>query len=111
MIRFIRNAFITPTAFRGDPRGHALNQVGHMLLIGLAPVWLGAPFWLVLALFAIWEFAQWRIHRAEAWDCVEDFAFVSSGAVGVACPLVLAAASLFLWSGALRRKQEAEGAG
>lgn len=101
----------TPSAFPRDPWGFARNQIGHGYLVGglgamLLPVW-----WIVLPLYAAWEFAQIENFRARPWDSVEDFANVAVISFAVARPdawLFFAAVhALFLLSGWLRRRQHA----
>lgn len=94
--------FYTPSSFEGDARGFALNAAGHALIVGaLAAFFL--PAWIVLTAYAVWEFAQWRHCKAEAWDCIHDWAFVAGGALAVSEPLILIPLAGFYAAGILRR--------
>lgn len=97
--------FTTPSSFPNDPRGFALNAAGHALIVGALP----AVFWpaalvVLIPVYALWEAAQWRYERAEAWDCIEDVAFVSAGALAVHEPMVFGPLFFFWLAGIFRRK-------
>lgn len=93
--------FLTPSDFEGDPKGFALNQLGHIVL-GAALAWLFGPV-PVLAAYVAWE--AFHVSRGGAvWDGVEDYAFVAAGVAAVALsPWALAVAAPFLLAGVLRR--------
>ncbi|MFN3277942.1 MAG: hypothetical protein ACK41Y_06035 [Paracoccus hibiscisoli] len=109
--------FRSPSSFERDPKGFFRNQGGHMVFVGLpigalALLWAavtGFSVWPVVALllgvYAAWEVLQHVLYDAEAWDCVENFAFVACGALAVALlsPTLALIGALFLWSGWLRR--------
>ena len=103
MIHLLR----TPSAYWNDPWGFARNQIGHGYLVGGGLALVLPAWWLVLPLYAAWEFVQIENFRARPWDSVEDFANVALISFAVARPdawLFFAAAhALFLLSGFLRR--------
>jgi hypothetical protein len=116
MTSFILRLFQTPSSFRADPWGYLRNQVAHGYLIGGAgTLILTAQGWspdlalaVVLALYGLWELAQWRLARAEGWDCLEDVAFVAVVAISVArgVPEGLVVHALFLAAGFRRRRAD-----
>lgn len=69
----------SPSAFERDPWGWLRNQAGHAWLVGLLPVGMGAPWWLVLAVYAVWEAVQWLRYGAALSDCLEDMSHVLAG--------------------------------
>ncbi|PWE29956.1 hypothetical protein DDZ14_16065 [Maritimibacter sp. 55A14] len=100
----LQTAFKSPSAFEGAPWKFAINQAGHMAVVGLIGGFI-LPWWLALAAYAAWEAAQWWWSEADAWDGVQDVAFVAAGilaAVTMTWP-PLAVAGLFLLAGTLRR--------
>lgn len=104
--------FLTnPSAFSGDARGHILNQIGHMLLIGFLPAFFFPALAPVLLIgYAVWEYVQFRYYGAKDWDCIEDFGHVFAGvaaAVSTAPLIIIALSLLWIASGALRRIEEA----
>jgi len=94
--------FRTPSSFEADRRGFAVNAAGHALLVGAVGAYL-LPIWIVLALYAAWEAAQWHYRNAEAWDCFHDWAFVCAGALAVNQPVILIPLAAFYLAGILRR--------
>ncbi|WP_299734639.1 hypothetical protein [uncultured Roseobacter sp.] len=104
MTRLIARLFRNPDAYRIDPGGYARNQIGHFLVIGALPVWLGFPLWVVVVIYALFEWAQWRFAEAEPSDGLEDFAFVLMGALSVDDLMITAPAVSFLAAGYLFRK-------
>lgn len=96
--------FNSPSSFEGDPGGFARNAAGHALIVGALPVLIW-PHLLIatLALYAVWEAAQWYLREAEVWDCLEDFGFVCAGALAVTWPVILLPLGLFYVAGILRR--------
>lgn len=94
--RFLRN----PKAYRSDPKGYAVNQLGHLAL-GAGLLWFGVPFAVVALGFGVWEIVQVNRFGAEAWDSLEDLAFVVAGAF--LDPVAAIVAGLFLVSGIVRR--------
>lgn len=94
---------LTPDAFASDPRGFALNQIGHMALgAGLACALGPAP---VMVAYLAWEGVHlWR--GGALWDGTEDYAFVAAGVLSVAVwPWAWAFAGLFLAAGTFRRAE------
>lgn len=105
MVALIRRLLRSPSSFVSDPKGYALNQLGHTFLIGAAPVLVVGP-WIVpvvLAAYVFWELWQFIHFEADAWDCIEDVAFVTGGVFCVLEPLMLLPLGLFLLAGAFRR--------
>lgn len=102
MIRRLIALWTEPDAFRSDPRGYALNQLGHVALgAGAALV---APWWAVLAIYvAAVELPQWLWFGGDADDGAEDSAFVLAGALLLPGALVLA--GLMLAAGVLVRRR------
>lgn len=98
--------FNTPSSFEGAPWKFARNALGHALIVGALPAFL-FPAWVLafLALYALWEVAQWRLREAEAWDCFHDFAYVCGGALAVSAPIILAPLAAFFIADVLRRVQ------
>lgn len=100
----LRRLFDTPSSFEGDPRGFARNAAGHALIVGALP----AATWpalipVILALYALWEIAQWRLRKAEAWDCLHDWSFVCGGALAALDPVFLLPLAGFYAAGIARR--------
>lgn len=104
----IGHLFRTPSSFEGDPRGFALNQLGHSIIGAVAAAlalhispWAA---WLPLALYVVWEALQWRLYHAPAWDCVEDVGFFAVGMCAILVhPVAGAIGAVFLLAGYLRR--------
>jgi len=91
---------LTPDGFPSDPRGYALNQIGHMAL-GAALAWLiGLPLTLLACI--AWEAVHVR-RGGHLWDSFEDFAFVLTGALAPVSLGAAAVAAPMLASGLLRR--------
>lgn len=92
---------LTPDDFAGDPRGYALNQIGHIAL-GAALAWLiGWPA--ALALCLGWEVVHLSRGGTLA-DSAEDYGFVAAGVLAVAAtPVAVAVAAPFLAAGLLAR--------
>jgi len=67
------NLLTDPDSYPGQPLLFLGNQVGHAAVIGALPVWLGVPWWAVLAIFAVWELAQYVFYEADLHDALEDF--------------------------------------
>lgn len=109
MIRWLLDAFRSPSAFRGDPRGYLRNQVGHAVLVGWLPVAAFGPWALAVTLpaYLAWEYGQWVVAEAEAWDSAEDVAHVLAGATAALFWPVAAVSAAFLTAGYLRRREEA----
>lgn len=100
----ITDFFNAPDGYSGDPRGYALNQAGHAVVVGLAPAMLfPAVMWFIPMVYVIWEVAQWRLRGAEPWDCVEDLAYVTGGVTVAVAPIVALPIALFWLSGIARR--------
>lgn len=101
----LRDLFNTPTGFETDRWGYLRNQVLHSAVVGALPVAAFGPWAVpaVLALYALWEGLQGLLRGAEAWDGLEDFAFVAAGAIAPIAPVVLIPAAAFLASGFARR--------
>lgn len=92
---------LTPSAFEGDPKGFALNQIGHVAL-GAALAWALGPLG-ALALCALWEGAHLGL-GGTLWDGLEDAGFVAAGVLALTTPVsALALAALFLGAGVARR--------
>lgn len=92
---------LTPSAFEGDPRGFAANQLGHVA-VGAALTWLLGPL-PVLAAYIAWEVFH-LTQDGKAWDGAEDYGHVAAGAAAVAlAPWALAVALPFFAAGVLRR--------
>jgi hypothetical protein len=105
-VNWLLDKLRSPSAFNDDPRGYAINQLGHAFVIGFLPLAaFGAWGLLVLPLYAVWEIVQYRRYQAELSDCFEDAAFVTLGAAIVSPPLAIAALILFLWAGAQKRRE------
>lgn len=86
ILAYLRYLFDTPSAFYDDPVAYARNVVLHSALIGLVAAQAGRlipgyEFALGGAIYAVWELAQWRLRKAIAADCFEDWAFVMAGAL------------------------------
>lgn len=100
----------TPSAFRDDWRGYAVNQSGHWAVVGVLPGLLlgGAALPLIGLIYGLWELTQWQFRRASVSDCWEDWAFVMSGALFGATLHggVLAVALGFLVAGIVWRIEE-----
>ncbi len=102
LLRLLRS----PSAFNNDPRGYAVNQLGHAFVIGFLPVAaFGAWGLIALPLYAVWEIVQIRVYGGLKSDSLGDAAFVTLGASIVAPPLGIAALILFLWAGAQKRRE------
>jgi hypothetical protein len=100
----LRRLFDTPSSFEGDPRGFARNAAGHALIVGALPAYLfPALIPIALALYAAWEAAQWHWRKAEAWDCLHDWAYVCGGAVAVLEPVTWAPLLAFYLADIQRR--------
>lgn len=78
---FLNHYLRSPSAYRADPRGFALNQLGHALIVGLLPAALRLPIWIIIVAYSVWEVWQWQPYRAEPFDAFEDVTFVSVGAL------------------------------
>ena len=103
MIRwFLTTFYRSPSAFQKRPILYAINQAGHAAGVGFVGA-LVAPWWIVIALYAAWEIAQWRWHGAEAWDGFEDVAFVAEGMVATVFWPVVGITIFRLAAGTLRR--------
>lgn len=112
----MRGLFRNPSAYEYRPGAFFWNQTGHIIGAGVLPasalaLWAalaGFPLWwglaVQLAIYAAWEWGQYRIHSADAWDCVEDWAYVACGALAVLWPVTAAVGAVFLLSGWLRRR-------
>lgn len=94
----------TPSSFPGQPVAWARNQAGHAG-VGMLLVWFLGPwsFAVLGVAYALWEGIQWRRYGGEDWDCVQDWAFVMTGALVPAMPLLLVPLAAFLGAGYLRR--------
>lgn len=101
-MKFILGLFREPDAFRKDPKGYLINQLGHVGL-GAGLAWLGVPALVICLFFLAWELLQWQLYRAEASDCFEDMAFVMSGVVAFYAPILLPVLVFFLLAGVLFR--------
>lgn len=98
----------TPSSFEADPRGYALNQIGHGYVLGALPAFLWGPpavLPLVLAYALVVEAPQIALWGGSAADAAEDTAHVATVAVAVAWGVwpALAAHALFVLSGTLAR--------
>ncbi|MDN5569067.1 MAG: hypothetical protein L0G27_10065 [Paracoccus sp. (in: a-proteobacteria)] len=120
-MNLIAYLFKTPTGYEADRTGFLLNQIGHVVLVGLVPALLARvaadlvanDFWsaillslpvFFLFLYAVWEMGQRAFEGAEEWDCVEDFGFVACGNLAVTLhPVTALIGAVFLLSGWLRR--------
>ena len=92
---------LTLSAFEGDPRGFALNQIGHVAL-GAALAWALGPMAAVM-LYAAWEGLHLSL-GGTVWDGFEDMAFVTAGVLALTTPATaLIIAALFLAAGVARR--------
>ncbi|GAA0309174.1 hypothetical protein [Rhodovulum strictum] len=80
---WLRELFLTPSAFPDDPRKYARNQVLHFALVGALPVALIGPWFapISLTLYAGWEWLQWRYLGGDLSDGLEDMAFQSAGVI------------------------------
>jgi hypothetical protein len=105
-VKWLLDKLRSPSAFNDDPRGYAINQLGHAVVVGFFPVAaFGAWGLAVLPLYAVWEVVQFKRYQAELSDCFEDAAFVTLGAALVFPPLAVAALVLFVWAGAQKRRE------
>ena len=97
--------FMTPSAFIGDWRGFAWNQLGHAFVLGWLPVSvLGAWGLFIIPLYALWEYVQWSAEGADTEDCFRDCAFVLAGTLAAHVSLWFAAPMLLhLFAGIYRR--------
>jgi len=77
LLRLIQGLLQTPDGFKDNPIGYAGNQAYHFC-IGLFCV-LIMPWWLVIALYAIWEAVQIFHYKAGVLDSLEDYAYVAAG--------------------------------
>jgi hypothetical protein len=84
VIRYLLTLWSRPMAFRGDPVGHALNQLGH-LCVGAALA-LVLPLWGGAVVVVAWETSQLVFRDADPGDCVEDATFMIGGAQPVFWP-------------------------
>lgn len=80
--RKIAYFWMTPSSFKDNWRKYALNQIGHFVAVGVLPAALLGILVVPVTLLAYfaWELTQWQFRRADASDCVEDWAFVACGA-------------------------------
>lgn len=108
-------AFRTPSAFYEDPIRYRKNVIGHTWLVGALPAALAqllahlldldplpvqaATLAVCGALYGLWELAQYRFARAEASDCIADWAFVMHGHLVAA---TLSLPLLVLWAANLQ---------
>ena len=104
MFDYIRYLFNTPSAFRDNWLAYARNVALHTALVGLGMHFLG--FIVGAVVYAAWELAQLVFRKAEASDCVEDWAFVMCGALAWLTLdwRVAVIACAFMASGALWRR-------
>jgi hypothetical protein len=109
----ILDLFRSPSSYPDDARAWLRNQVGHtvavgimsailLLQFGLPQAWLGV----IPAVYAVWEWAQWRWQGATVSDCADDEMFVSLGVALVATgsPWIAMTIGLALVSGYQRRQ-------
>lgn len=109
-MKYLLYLFNTPSDFGDDWKAYTRNAALHTILVGLLGAFAetvvpGFGFVIAGAVYAVWELAQWYFRSALAFDCVEDWAFVQSGALAYisADPRVIMVAAAFLVSGVLRR--------
>lgn len=105
LLKLLKYLYSTPSDFHGDPRGYAVNVAGHVTVIGLLAALLG--FVAGGIAYAVFEGAQWRFKGATPSDCVEDWAFVMTGALAWMTLdwRVAAVASAFFLAGVLWRME------
>lgn len=98
----------SPSGFSKDPWKFLWNQVGHMVAVGYMLTWLGVPVWLLFLGYTLWEFVQWQLYEAEAWDCCEDVVHVMLASLTIyyQIPALAGLQILLLASGFLKRQKE-----
>ena len=79
MTFFLCRLLRSPSAFERDPWGWLRNQAGHAWIVGALPVFLGVPWWAVLAVYVAWEAVQWARYGAALSDNLEDISHVCAG--------------------------------
>lgn len=111
VIAFLLNLLRTPSAFRGDPKRYLRNQIGHAYVVGGGLALLGVPFWLIMALYALWECVQWYAYGAEVWDCLDDASHVAliAFAASYGLPGLIFCHALVLGAGFYMRRSEVAG--
>ena len=94
----------SPSAFEREPVAWLRNQAGHAWAVGVFPVAIGAPWWAVLAVYAIWEGVQWARYGADLSDCLEDVTHVAAGVlIGLGFSAVALLHALMLLAGFWKR--------
>lgn len=103
-VAYVVFLFTTPSAFRDNWLAYARNVALHIALVGCLSAQLG--FVAGAIVYAAWEGAQWAFEKGDASDCIEDWAFVQTGALAwltLDWRIVLIAIA-FLLSGTLWRR-------
>ena len=94
VLRYLWHLFTTPAAYLHNWRGFAVNQAGHGAVGIVLASFIG---WPALALYALWEWAQYKAsHGKSLWrwngpmqvgatisDCLYDWCFVATGVLAV----------------------------
>lgn len=107
-ITWLIKLWTSPSAFKGDPRGYVLNQLGHGYIIGGIPALLWGPavlLPLIIAYVVIVELPQAMLWGGSVGDGLEDTGHVATVAVAVAYGVwpALLAHLLFVIAGAMAR--------